>query len=204
MNHLSDYMNATGAGKRGAPDQLPDALSNDRADENGNHVEKIRDILFGHQMRDYDKRFARLEERLLKEVSEIRDEQRKRFLSLEGELRAEVESLTASLKELRGEQNGSARELAKELKENAKNWERRATLLEESQVKSIKELRFALQEELKRVENATEGQHQELAVRLDHESSELRDSLADRQALAELFGEIGLRLKNNFGPAEKK
>ena len=32
----------------------------------GQNVDKIRDILFGNQMRDYEKRFARLEERVTK------------------------------------------------------------------------------------------------------------------------------------------
>src|SRR5947209_6262346 len=37
------------------------------------NVDKIRDILFGTQMRDYDSRFARLEETLVKENAEIRE-----------------------------------------------------------------------------------------------------------------------------------
>jgi len=32
------------------------------------NVDKIRDILFGSQMRDYESRFARLEETLIKET----------------------------------------------------------------------------------------------------------------------------------------
>ena len=38
-------------------------------DASGGSVDKIRDILFGAQMRDYDRRFTRLEERLLKEAT---------------------------------------------------------------------------------------------------------------------------------------
>ncbi len=39
-----------------------------------NNVDKIRDILFGNQMRDYDAKFARLEERLQAEAAELRVE----------------------------------------------------------------------------------------------------------------------------------
>ena len=35
------------------------------------NVDKIRDILFGSQMRDYETRFARLEETLAKEISDM-------------------------------------------------------------------------------------------------------------------------------------
>ena len=40
----------------------------------GANVDKIRDILFGSQMRDYDKRFGRLEDRLIKDAESLRDE----------------------------------------------------------------------------------------------------------------------------------
>src|SRR5665213_1982579 len=47
------------------------------------NVDKIRDILFGSQMRDYEARFARLEETLVKETVEIRETNRRRFDQLE-------------------------------------------------------------------------------------------------------------------------
>ena len=49
----------------------------------GTNVEKIRDILFGSQMRDYEKRFQRLEERLTKDAEALREELKKRFDGLE-------------------------------------------------------------------------------------------------------------------------
>jgi len=49
----------------------------------GANVDKIRDILFGSQMRDYDKRFGRLEDRLIKDAESLREEMKKRFETLE-------------------------------------------------------------------------------------------------------------------------
>ena len=43
----------------------------------GASLDKVRDILFGVQMRDYDRRFARLEERLVKETADLKDEVKK-------------------------------------------------------------------------------------------------------------------------------
>src|SRR5262245_38317565 len=37
-------------------------------------VDKIRDLLFGNQMQDYDRRFAQLEERFLQRFKEIESE----------------------------------------------------------------------------------------------------------------------------------
>src|SRR5215813_12449769 len=59
----------------------------------GQNVDKIRDILFGAQMRDYDKRFARLEDRLMKDAEALRDEMRKRLDALESYVKQEAEAL---------------------------------------------------------------------------------------------------------------
>ena len=64
----------------------------------GANVDKIRDILFGSQMRDYDKRFARVEERLVKDAAALREEIKKRIDGLESFVHQEVESLGQRLK----------------------------------------------------------------------------------------------------------
>ena len=48
----------------------------------GGNLDKVRNILFGAQSRDYERRFARLEERLAKETADLRDDMRRRFDSL--------------------------------------------------------------------------------------------------------------------------
>jgi hypothetical protein len=58
------------------------------------NLDKIREILFGTQMREYEKQITRLEERLVKECSSLRDDTRKRLDSLETYIKQEVESLT--------------------------------------------------------------------------------------------------------------
>ena len=61
-------------------------------------MDKIRDILFGSQMRDYDKRFTRLEERLSQDAITLREELKKRLDTLEAFVRQEGESLSQRLK----------------------------------------------------------------------------------------------------------
>ena len=46
-------------------------------------VDQIRDIIFGSQMQEYEKRFLALEQRLLKESKALRDELRDSFKALE-------------------------------------------------------------------------------------------------------------------------
>ena len=55
-------------------------------------------IVFGSQMRDYESRFARLEETSFKETLEMRKTNRRRFDQLESYIKRELESLQARLK----------------------------------------------------------------------------------------------------------
>src|SRR5579862_2994368 len=67
------------------------------------NVDKIRDILFGSQMRDYEARFVRLEEALVKETMEIRETNRRRFDQIEAYMRKEFEAVQARFKSERDE-----------------------------------------------------------------------------------------------------
>ena len=78
----------------------------------GGNLDKVRDLLFGGQMRDYDRKFARLEERLVKETSELRDDVKKRLAALEGYMKAEIESLSDRLRAEQDARGGAAKDLA--------------------------------------------------------------------------------------------
>src|SRR3954463_16542685 len=81
------------------------------------NVDKIRDILFGSQMRDYESRFARLEETLIKETVEIRETSKRRFDQLESYIRKEFETVQARLKSERDERTDSSNQQSRDLKE---------------------------------------------------------------------------------------
>src|SRR5271163_440261 len=81
------------------------------------NVDKIRDILFGTQMRDYEARFARLEETLLKDTADLRETSRRRFKQLESVVKKELEALEARIKMEREERTEVAAEHSRELKE---------------------------------------------------------------------------------------
>ena len=61
-------------------------------------IRKIRDILFGAQARDYERKFATLEEQLLKESADLRNDLKRRFDSLELYIKKEVEAITECVK----------------------------------------------------------------------------------------------------------
>lgn len=64
----------------------------------GSNIDQLRDIIFGGQMREYDKRFARMEERLAKEITDMREEVRQRCAALERYARDELESVNGQIR----------------------------------------------------------------------------------------------------------
>jgi hypothetical protein len=90
------------------------ATTNDQS--NSNNLEKIRDILVGSQMREVEKRFARLEERLTKLSSDLRDDLNKSLTSLETFVKKEIESLNDRFLTESNERGGAMKTLSLELK----------------------------------------------------------------------------------------
>ena len=65
-------------------------------DEQDN-VDKRRDILFGTQMRELDRKFAQLEDRIESDFSTIRKENTNQVESLQSFVESEIEILTSKL-----------------------------------------------------------------------------------------------------------
>jgi hypothetical protein len=118
-------------------------------EKEGANVDKIRDILFGSQMRDYEKRFARLEESVTKALDALRDDTTRRLDTLSGFVQQEVESLSQRIKTEKSERGESVKDLARELKDAAKVLEKKLSALDEQLSDGQSELRAKLLEHSK-------------------------------------------------------
>jgi hypothetical protein len=162
------------------------------------NVDKIRDILFGSQMRDYETRFARLEETLVKETLEIRETNRRRFEQLESFIKREMESLQARLKSERDERLDNVSQQSRELKDLGETLARRLRDLDDRETASERTLRNDLLEQARNLGEEIRARHEEMASIVDKRVHELRDGKTDRAALASLFNEVALRLSDQF------
>lgn len=164
----------------------------------GGNIDKIRDILFGVQMRDYDKRFNRLEERLLKENADMRDESRKRFDALEQYVKQEVKALGERITAEKSQRGEDVKELEKGLKDLTRNFEKKTTQMDEAVAKGQSELRQNLLDQSKNLNDEIKAKHDELAAILKREADELREDKTGRAELAALLSEVAMRLNNEF------
>ena len=164
----------------------------------GANVDKIRDILFGSQMRDYDKRFVRLEERLAKAADALRDDLKKRFDSLESFVQQEVESIHQRLKGEKSERVEAHKELTRETRDSAKTLDNRLSQLDDHLSSAQGDLRSRILDQSKTLLNEIQKAHSEMEASLDREAETLRNEKTDRATLADLLTEMALRLKDEL------
>ncbi len=172
----------------------------------GGNIDKIREILFGSQMRDYEKRFSRLEDRLLKECANLKDETRKRLEALELFMQQEVESLSerirtaqeANIEATKDITREANQELAQELRNTTKSLDRRVSHLDDQSTKNQRELRQQLLEQSKNLSDDIQQKYVEILSMLEQEALELRTEKTDRATLAALFTEMAMRLNHEF------
>src|SRR4030081_2325367 len=62
-------------------------------------VDKIRDLLFGNQMQDYDRRFSELEERSLVRFKEIESETTRNLSAYDSNTKKHLDSLASQFRE---------------------------------------------------------------------------------------------------------
>jgi hypothetical protein len=162
------------------------------------NLDKVRDILFGGTMRENDRRFSRLEERLVQETAELKEEVRKRLAVLEQFVKHEVESLADRLRTEQDERVDADKDHARELREMGKASEKKAGQIEDHVARVQRELRQQLLELHQNVSEDLRSRADEIHARLAKEAAELRGDKLDRTALAALLTEMAMRLTNEF------
>jgi len=177
--------------------QVAPPEENGTVDESGN-VDRIRNILFGSQMRDYDGRFQKLEERLAREAGELRGDLQRQLQTLESFMKGEVESMTNRVKTEQSERGQAIQQLAHEMGETIKGVELKISNLDSQAAKDIRDLRAQLLEQSKALSEEMKEKHDQMKGRLDHEAGQIRDAMTGREALAEMLTEVALRLKKEF------
>ena len=174
----------------GAPHNgFADAIPND-----GGNVDKIRDILFGSQMRDYDRRFADTEQRLQGESASLREELGRRMLATEQFLRAELESLSANLRAEERDRLQGVREAMEAVAQASRDSSDRLAALADQTAQQQRELRALLLEAQRSLGDEVARRHGEVTEAFRRETLELRSAKADRVGLAAMFAEFAQRL----------
>ena len=157
------------------------------------NINKIRDILFGNNISEIDKKFQEIEAIVRQRNDKLSDEIKSNITHLQEHFQTEVNNLVDQLKN--------------EREENKKAFEGLLTK-HEKQITEFKEYKNEIQETHREIRKNQLDQFNQLGVKLDETSKEinntieentrkLTDTKVDRKALAMLFSELALKLSDN-------
>lgn len=146
-------------------------------------LDKVRDILFGGQMRAVESRLQGLEERLRREHETLRTDFAKQVESLDAFIRSEVQVLAERLAAERAKRTEELKSLAAEAREALRALEKRHVKLEEAANMADAALRDQLLQLGERLSADLHRSHQELS-----------SAKTDRTALAALLNDMAARL----------
>jgi phage gp36-like protein len=161
-----------------------------------NSLEKVRDILFGTQMREVDKKISRLEERLTKDFNNLQIDTRKQLDSLENYIKQEVESLSEKIKQEQNQREQVVNALADGQKNISTSLERKLLEFDEQSSVKSREIREQIFNQSKTLHDEIRQKYEDILTLLEREAQEIRHEKTDRSTLAALFTELAIRLNS--------
>jgi hypothetical protein len=179
------------------PADLP---PNDTAPES---LDKVRDILFGGQMRAVESRLQGLEERLMREQATMRSDFTKQIADIDANAKRDSQALAERLAAERTKRTEEMKALATELKELLRSLEKRHVKLEELTGMADAEIRDHILQQSRATTAEIERLSQRVASDLNREVTSLRTDKADVSAIVSVFSDMASRLGGDSRPNAK-
>jgi hypothetical protein len=169
------------------------------------NMDKIRDILFGNQAKDYEKRFATMENRLGQEAGELKEELLKRIDALETYTKQEIKDINARIKNESNERVDACKMIKSELKQGVESLNKRIVTGEENLAIKSTELRDQILSQSKQLSEEILSRYDNASKNMKLTAQELDDAKVNRSDLSGFFLELAMRLSNdgNTGSVEK-
>ena len=161
------------------------------APESGN-LEKVRDILFGQQSREIERRLAHSEERLRGDLEGMERDGSERIAVLEGFFKQELQLLKERLTTESSDRLELAERVMRQAETDRADAERKLKAQIEASQSSLAELREALLEQGKRFGAELKSLRDNTQAALEREVSALRRDKLDRHTLARSLADLAL------------
>lgn len=166
------------------------------ADSTAAGIDKIRDLIFGNQMQDYEKRFSRLEERMFKEMNVSKSESRKNFDSLEKFVHKEIEALKDRISSEQNARSEAFRDISRQLKDLSRSLEKKVDNLNDQFSESETDLRHQVSELSQSLRSDIRQKYEETASVIERVAQELQVNKLDRSSFSEFLTEMAIRVSN--------
>lgn len=166
-------------------------------------VDKIRELLFGNQMQDYDRRFSKLEERFLQRFKDVETETARNLSAFESNAKKQVDSLVGQLREEKDVRADADRELERTLREHSQGMEKRLRAMSDQLSQLERDMADRLTQEAQSLREEIKHKNEGLHHAIENMFSELSNVKTDRNLLAGLFVEVAKCLNQDAGNVAK-
>lgn len=163
------------------------------------NIDKIRDILFGNQVRDFDRRFSKAEEQMTKVTSDLREEVFKRLSAIERYFNEELGTLKDRIKAETDKRADAGKQLAEELKDVSEAMEKSIQAAEDKFSERTTDLRQQILDQSKQLTKDMQEKYEQVGKEINRSADRLEESKIDRSAMAEYLMEVAMRLSNQQG-----
>ena len=178
-------------------DGSPQLESDIQPPDTGN-IDKIREILFGGQMRDYESRFMRVEERLTKESQDLREDTKRRFEALEQFITNEFTALADRLQAEQKSRDEALQGAWRGIHDTGHSLNAKLAELHDQTERAQSHLRQQILTQSKELTDAMRKNQEEITGMLQREVADLNHGKTDRSSLATLLTEMAMRLNNDL------
>jgi DNA repair exonuclease SbcCD ATPase subunit len=186
-----------------------EALNNTPSMNDAPGVDKIRELLFGNQMQDYDRRFAVMEERFLQKVRDLEAESARAIQSTESSVKKQLESLASQIRQEQDLRAEADKELGRGLREQIQGLEKHLSKVADQLASQDRDFTERLNHESQTLREEIRRRIEDTRAAIERMLAELMHVKTDRSLLAGLFVEIARCLnqdttaKANGGSAQR-
>lgn len=158
------------------------------------NVDKIRDILFGNQMREVEQRFANLEKSLANDLVSMRNENALQIESLKTFIESEIEILGSKLSGEEQSRIENVDELDDKVKQQVKQIDKKIGDVVKSLDKNSRDMNQKILKQSQDFSNELGGQISEARDRMDSHRQELSSAKVDKLVLSEMLNALALQV----------
>ena len=167
-----------------------EALNNTPSMNDAPGVDKIRELLFGNQMQDYDRRFSVMEERFLQKVRDLEAESTRALQSIESSMKKQLESLASQIRQEQDLRAEADKELGRGLREQIQGLEKHLTKVADQLANQDRDFTERLSHESQTLREESRRRTEDTRAAIERMLAELMHVKTDRSLLAGLFVEI--------------
>lgn len=158
-------------------------------------IEKVRDILFGKYVSDFQERFALLEERLEADVEQLKDRLTDKFDNMDAEVNKSLERLNKKILEEQNSRDGEVNLLQQTFNKAEESMRISISLMEDQASQDLTAVRKSLEDSHQELIEASTAAQAQFLKQLEKQKKLLEEDKVGRQSLALMFDEVAIKLR---------